>query len=194
MEPVEELRYLILGAQREGARALAELLRPAGLTAAQAEVLAVLREAGKPLTVREIGERLVCEGGRPRRRGRRPEPPRRLGGRRRPARARRAPRRPPRGRALAHREGPGGVRPGPGRRGRASRLARLGPRRPRGRGGEQGAPQARRRAPRRRGDRAPARVAPAPAIVRPVPAPRACRPARARSEPPPPRGRGAARS
>src|SRR4051794_28820494 len=65
MEPVEELRYLILGAQREGARALAELLRPAGLTAAQAEVLAVLREAGKPLTVREIGERLVCEGGSP---------------------------------------------------------------------------------------------------------------------------------
>ena len=29
MEPAEELRYLILGAQREGARALTELLRPA---------------------------------------------------------------------------------------------------------------------------------------------------------------------
>ena len=65
MEPVEELRYLVLGAQREGARALAELLRPAGLTAAQAEVIAVLRDAGGPLTVREIGERLVCEGGSP---------------------------------------------------------------------------------------------------------------------------------
>lgn len=65
MEPVEELRYLVLGAQREGARALAELLRPAGLTAAQAEVLAVLRDADHPLTVREIGERLVCEGGSP---------------------------------------------------------------------------------------------------------------------------------
>ena len=39
VETVEELRYLILGAQREGARALAELLRPAGLTAAQAEVI-----------------------------------------------------------------------------------------------------------------------------------------------------------
>jgi DNA-binding MarR family transcriptional regulator len=65
MEPVEELRYLVLGAQREGARALAELLRPVGLTAAQAEVIAVLRDAERPLTVREIGERLVCEGGSP---------------------------------------------------------------------------------------------------------------------------------
>ena len=65
MESIEELRYLILGAQREGARALAELLRPAGVTAAQGEVLAVLRDAGRGLTVREIGDRLVCEGGSP---------------------------------------------------------------------------------------------------------------------------------
>ena len=65
MQPVEELRYLILGAQREGARALADLLRPAGLTTAQGEVIAVLQEAQRPLTVREIGDRLVCEGGSP---------------------------------------------------------------------------------------------------------------------------------
>ncbi|WP_027004851.1 MarR family winged helix-turn-helix transcriptional regulator [Conexibacter woesei] len=65
MEAVEELRYLILGAQREGARVFAELLKPLGLTAAQAEVLAVLRDADEPLTVREIGERLVCESGSP---------------------------------------------------------------------------------------------------------------------------------
>jgi DNA-binding MarR family transcriptional regulator len=65
VEPVEELRYLILGAQREGARALADLLRPAELTAAQGEVIAVLQDAERPLTVREIGERLVCEGGSP---------------------------------------------------------------------------------------------------------------------------------
>ena len=65
VEPVDELRYLILGAQREGARALAELLRPAGLTAAQGEVIAVLSEAKRPLTLREIGERLVCETGSP---------------------------------------------------------------------------------------------------------------------------------
>jgi MarR family transcriptional regulator, organic hydroperoxide resistance regulator len=65
MDPTEELRYLVLGAQREGARALTELLRPTGLTPAQAEVLAVVRDADRPLTVREIGERLVCEGGSP---------------------------------------------------------------------------------------------------------------------------------
>ena len=65
METIEELRYLVLGAQREGARSLAELLQPAGLTAAQAEVIAVLRDADRPLTVREVGDRLVCEGGSP---------------------------------------------------------------------------------------------------------------------------------
>lgn len=65
MQDVEELRYVILGAQREGARALADLLRSAGLTPAQGEVLAVLEEADAPLTVREIGDRLVCEGGSP---------------------------------------------------------------------------------------------------------------------------------
>jgi MarR family transcriptional regulator, organic hydroperoxide resistance regulator len=65
MDPTEELRYLVLGAQREGARALTDLLRPLRLTPAQAEVLAVVRDARQPLTVREIGERLVCEGGSP---------------------------------------------------------------------------------------------------------------------------------
>jgi DNA-binding MarR family transcriptional regulator len=65
MDPAEELRYLVLGAQREGAKALTDLLRPIGLTPAQAEVLVVVRDAGQPLTVREIGERLVCEGGSP---------------------------------------------------------------------------------------------------------------------------------
>jgi DNA-binding MarR family transcriptional regulator len=65
MDLTEELRYLVLGAQREGARTLTDLLRPTGLTPAQAEVLAVVRDAGQALTVREIGERLVCEGGSP---------------------------------------------------------------------------------------------------------------------------------
>jgi MarR family transcriptional regulator, organic hydroperoxide resistance regulator len=65
MDATEELRYLVLGAQREGARALTDLLRPIGLTPAQAEVLAVVRDARQPLTVREIGERIVCEGGSP---------------------------------------------------------------------------------------------------------------------------------
>jgi DNA-binding MarR family transcriptional regulator len=65
VDSLEELRFLVLGAQREGSRALTELLAPVGLTAAQAEVLAVLRDAPRPLSVREIGQRLVCEGGSP---------------------------------------------------------------------------------------------------------------------------------
>jgi len=64
MSPAEELRYLILAAQREGNRELARALRPLGLTPAQAEVLVVLG-AGAPLSVRALGARLVCEGGSP---------------------------------------------------------------------------------------------------------------------------------
>jgi DNA-binding MarR family transcriptional regulator len=65
MEPIEEFRYLVLAAQREGARALATALKHHDLTPSQAEAIAVLRDAGRPLTVREIGQRLVCEGGSP---------------------------------------------------------------------------------------------------------------------------------
>ncbi len=65
MEPIEEFRYLVLAAQREGARALATMLRQHDLTPSQAEAIAVLRDAPGPLTVKEIGQRLVCEGGSP---------------------------------------------------------------------------------------------------------------------------------
>jgi len=65
MDSMEEFRYLVLAAQREGARALATSLKPHDLTPSQAEAIAVLRDAGRPLTVREIGQRLVCEGGSP---------------------------------------------------------------------------------------------------------------------------------
>ncbi|HEX3794351.1 MAG TPA: winged helix DNA-binding protein [Acidimicrobiales bacterium] len=65
MQPIEEFRYLVLAAQREGARALATELKRHDLTPSQAEAIAVLRDAGRPLTVREIGQRLVCEGGSP---------------------------------------------------------------------------------------------------------------------------------
>lgn len=65
MEAIEEFRYLVLAAQREGARALAGALKQQDLTPSQAEAIAVLRDAGRPLTVREIGLRLVCEGGSP---------------------------------------------------------------------------------------------------------------------------------
>jgi DNA-binding MarR family transcriptional regulator len=65
MEFAEELRYLILAAQRDGNRALAAMLRPLGLTPAQAEVVSVLARSPRPLTVREVGDQLVCEPGSP---------------------------------------------------------------------------------------------------------------------------------
>jgi DNA-binding MarR family transcriptional regulator len=65
MDPVEELRYLVLAAQRDGNRMLAALLRPLGLTPAQAEVVGVLANADRPLTVGQVGELLVCEPGSP---------------------------------------------------------------------------------------------------------------------------------
>jgi DNA-binding MarR family transcriptional regulator len=65
MELIEEFRYLVLAAQREGARVLATMLKQHDLTPSQAEAIAVLRDAPGPLTVKEIGRRLVCEGGSP---------------------------------------------------------------------------------------------------------------------------------
>src|SRR3954452_21458149 len=65
MDPVEELRYLVLAVQRDGNRALAARLRPIGVTPAQAEVITVLAGADRPLTVREVGDHLVCEPGSP---------------------------------------------------------------------------------------------------------------------------------
>lgn len=64
MRPAEELRYLILGAQREGNRIFADALRPFGLTPSQAEALRVLSERG-PLSLLELGRLLVCETGSP---------------------------------------------------------------------------------------------------------------------------------
>ncbi len=64
MDPGEELRYLVLGVQREGNRIFADMLRPLGLTPSQAEVLRVLQSQGQ-LSLRDIGSRLVCEDGSP---------------------------------------------------------------------------------------------------------------------------------
>jgi DNA-binding MarR family transcriptional regulator len=64
MERADELRYLILAAQREGSRLFAEQIRPLGLTPSQAEVLSVLYEV-QPLSLIELGSRLVCETGSP---------------------------------------------------------------------------------------------------------------------------------
>jgi DNA-binding MarR family transcriptional regulator len=64
MRPEEELRFLILGAQREGNRALSAALAPLGLTPAQAEVVRCLADTG-PISLRSLGELLVCETGSP---------------------------------------------------------------------------------------------------------------------------------
>lgn len=64
MKPEEELRYLILAAQREGSRTFTELLKPLGLTPSQGEVLRVLYDY-EPLSLIELGDLLVCETGSP---------------------------------------------------------------------------------------------------------------------------------
>jgi MarR family transcriptional regulator, organic hydroperoxide resistance regulator len=64
MNSIEELRYLILAAQREGDRSLSAALEPLGLTTSQAEVLRVLNDYA-PLSLIELGELLVCETGSP---------------------------------------------------------------------------------------------------------------------------------
>jgi DNA-binding MarR family transcriptional regulator len=64
VDQASELRYLILGAQREGNRGLTAALAPADVTPSQAEVLGVLRTHGS-LTLRALGDHLICESGSP---------------------------------------------------------------------------------------------------------------------------------
>ena len=62
MRIAEELRYLVLAANSEGKRQLAQQLRPLGLTPSQAEVLRVLADHA-PLSLNGLGSLLVCESG-----------------------------------------------------------------------------------------------------------------------------------
>lgn len=62
MRNAELLRYLILAAQREGNRQLSQALRSLDLTSSQAEAIRVLGEFG-PLSLRSLGELLICESG-----------------------------------------------------------------------------------------------------------------------------------
>ena len=64
MKAEEELRFLILGAQREGNRVLAARLSPMGVTPSQAEVVRCLADA-HPMSLRALGQVLVCETGSP---------------------------------------------------------------------------------------------------------------------------------
>lgn len=62
MRQAEQVRYLVLAAQREGNRLLAAALRRVDLTPSQAEVLRLLGDRA-PLTIGQVGELLVCESG-----------------------------------------------------------------------------------------------------------------------------------
>jgi DNA-binding MarR family transcriptional regulator len=62
MRAAEEVRYLVLAAQREGNRRLAHALKPLGITPSQAEVLRLLQDE-QPLSLSGLGELLVCESG-----------------------------------------------------------------------------------------------------------------------------------
>jgi DNA-binding MarR family transcriptional regulator len=62
MRTAEQLRYLILAAQREGNRRLTVMLSGIGLTPAQSEALRIIADHG-PLALRELGDMLVCDTG-----------------------------------------------------------------------------------------------------------------------------------
>lgn len=59
---IEAFRFLVLGAQREGNRKLAAALAELGITPSQGEILGQLLEH-QPMTVVDLGRRLVCEAG-----------------------------------------------------------------------------------------------------------------------------------
>jgi len=60
----EELRFLVLAAQREGQRLLADAVKPLGVTPTQSEALRVL-QSREPLTLGELGGLLIAETGSP---------------------------------------------------------------------------------------------------------------------------------
>jgi DNA-binding MarR family transcriptional regulator len=62
LRTAEQLRYLILAAQREGNRQLTVMLADIGVTPAQSEALRIIAEHG-PLALRELGDMLVCDTG-----------------------------------------------------------------------------------------------------------------------------------
>jgi DNA-binding MarR family transcriptional regulator len=64
MEPLFELALLIKAGQRELERRTNEVVKPLGLTAAQADAIAVLGQAGT-LSLKELGELLIAEAGHP---------------------------------------------------------------------------------------------------------------------------------
>jgi MarR family transcriptional regulator, organic hydroperoxide resistance regulator len=64
MDEIEELGLLLRAAARESDRRVNDLLRPIGITASQAEALQILDRWG-PMSLGELGDLLVAEGGHP---------------------------------------------------------------------------------------------------------------------------------
>jgi DNA-binding MarR family transcriptional regulator len=62
LRTAEQIRYLILAAQREGNRHLMALLSEIDLTPAQSEALRIIADHG-PLALKELGDMLVCDSG-----------------------------------------------------------------------------------------------------------------------------------
>ncbi|GIP40563.1 hypothetical protein J31TS4_38430 [Paenibacillus sp. J31TS4] len=60
----ERFRYLILAAQRLGQRQMNASMKAIGLTPAQSEVIRVLGQH-QPITLKDLGELLICESGSP---------------------------------------------------------------------------------------------------------------------------------
>jgi MarR family transcriptional regulator, organic hydroperoxide resistance regulator len=64
MDPLFEFALSVKAAQRELERVMNEAMRPLGLTAAQADAVAVIGQAG-PLALKELGDLLIAEAGHP---------------------------------------------------------------------------------------------------------------------------------
>jgi DNA-binding MarR family transcriptional regulator len=64
VDPLLELALMVKAGQRELERRMNDAMRPLGLTAAQADALAVIGKAG-PLSLKELGELLIAEAGHP---------------------------------------------------------------------------------------------------------------------------------
>jgi DNA-binding MarR family transcriptional regulator len=64
VDPLFEMGLLIKALQRELERQANEAMQPLGLTGPQADALAVIGQAGS-LSLRDLGELLIAEGGHP---------------------------------------------------------------------------------------------------------------------------------
>jgi DNA-binding MarR family transcriptional regulator len=64
VDPLFEFALSVKAIQRELERRINEAMQPLGLTAAQADALIVIGQAG-PLALKELGELLIAEGGHP---------------------------------------------------------------------------------------------------------------------------------